>query len=71
MSEPMDTRTFACLSNSINVLDELASYTAPALALNHENPESEYLVSETANYAVVEKVDGRYRQIVRATDPRR
>jgi hypothetical protein len=42
-----------------------------ALALNHENPESEYLVSETANYAVVEKIDGRYRQIVRATDPRR
>jgi hypothetical protein len=42
-----------------------------ALALNHENPEAEYLVSETSNYAVVEKIDAPYRRIVRATDPRR
>lgn len=42
-----------------------------ALALNHENPEAEYLVSKTAGYAIVEKIDGRYRRIVRATDPRR
>jgi anti-anti-sigma regulatory factor len=42
-----------------------------ALALHHENPEAEYVVSETAEFAVVEKFDEPYRRIVRDTDPRR
>ena len=42
-----------------------------ALALNHQNREAEYLVSETASYALVEKIDEPYRRIARATDPRR
>jgi hypothetical protein len=42
-----------------------------AIAPNHENPEAEYVVKESADFAVVEKIDEPYRRIVRETDPRR
>lgn len=41
-----------------------------ALAVNHENPESEVVVSESARYAVVDKIEGVAMRIARDTDPR-
>jgi hypothetical protein len=41
-----------------------------AIALNHENPESELLVQECARYAVVDKIEGWGLRISRETDPR-
>ena len=40
------------------------------LALNHEDPEAERLVSENERYAVVEKVSGLAMRLARHTDPR-
>lgn len=42
-----------------------------AIALNHENPEIDVLVSEHDRFAVVDKFHGLGRKIARATDPRR
>lgn len=41
-----------------------------AIVPNHENPESEQVVSECARFAVIDKVEGWGLQIARATDPR-
>ena len=41
-----------------------------ALAPNHENPESEVVVSENARYAAVDKIEGAAMRIARDTDPR-
>jgi hypothetical protein len=40
------------------------------VALNHEDPEVERLVSENGRYAVVEKIFGSALRLSRATDPR-
>jgi hypothetical protein len=42
-----------------------------AIALDHENPEIDLLVSENARYATVDKVFAVGARIARATDPRR
>jgi hypothetical protein len=42
-----------------------------AIATNHENPESEFVVGENALFTVVEKITARARRIIRETDPRR
>jgi hypothetical protein len=42
-----------------------------ALALNHENPEMENVVSEFARYAVVQKFDSFAVRLARRSDPRR
>lgn len=42
-----------------------------ALALNHENPEMEHVVSECARYAVVEKFDVFAVRLAQESDPRR
>jgi hypothetical protein len=41
-----------------------------AIALNHENPESEQVRSECPRFAVVDKIEGCALRIARATDPR-
>jgi hypothetical protein len=42
-----------------------------AIALNHENPEIDLLLSENTRYATVEKFFGAGARIARETDPRR
>jgi hypothetical protein len=42
-----------------------------AIALDHENPESDAVVSENDRFAVVDKFYGAGMRIARATDPRR
>jgi hypothetical protein len=42
-----------------------------AIALNHENPEIDRLLSENERFATVEKFYGVPAKIARATDPRR
>lgn len=42
-----------------------------ALALNHENPEIDSLISENERYATIEKSFGAASRIARAADPRR
>jgi len=44
--------------------------TSFAVALNHENPESEQVCSECSRFAVIEKIEGSALRIARATDPR-
>jgi hypothetical protein len=41
-----------------------------AIALNHENPECEVVISECERYAVVDKIEGWGLRISRETDPR-
>jgi hypothetical protein len=41
-----------------------------AIALNHENPECEIVISECERYAIVDKIEGWGLRISRATDPR-
>ena len=41
-----------------------------AIALNHENPECEIVVSECDRFAVVDKIEGWGLRISRETDPR-
>jgi hypothetical protein len=41
-----------------------------AIALNHENPECEVVISECQRYAVVDKIEGWGLRISRETDPR-
>jgi hypothetical protein len=41
-----------------------------AVQLNHENPESEVVISETARFAVISKIEGHGLRIARASDPR-
>jgi hypothetical protein len=41
-----------------------------AIALNHENPECEIVITECARFAVVDKVTGWGLRISRETDPR-
>lgn len=41
-----------------------------AIALNHENPESEIVVEEHSRYAVIDKIEGWGLRISRETDPR-
>lgn len=41
-----------------------------ACALNHENPESEVVISETDRFAVIDKIVGWGLRISRETDPR-
>lgn len=51
--------------------DEVRAYAARfAIALDHENPEIEYLVRETPAFAVIEKV-GNPARVARVADPRR
>jgi hypothetical protein len=40
------------------------------VALNHENPECEIVVSECARFAVIDKIEGWGLRISRETDPR-
>ena len=79
---PLTVHTFVCECGDASCQEPIKLTTGEyeavrdyatrfALALNHQNPEAEYLVSETADYAVVEKIDEPYRRIVRASDPRR
>lgn len=42
-----------------------------AIARNHENPETEFVVCEHAKFTVVEKLTSNARRIIRETDPRR
>ena len=42
-----------------------------AIAVDHENPEIDRVVTENERYATVEKFYGAPMQIARATDPRR
>lgn len=42
-----------------------------AIALNHENPEIDSVISENERYAVVAKFNGSGARIARETDPRR
>lgn len=42
-----------------------------AIALNHENPEIDSVISENEGYAVVEKFGASGRRIARESDPRR
>ena len=42
-----------------------------ALAVNHENPEMEHVLTEFARYAVVEKFDVFAVRLARESDPRR
>jgi hypothetical protein len=42
-----------------------------ALALNHENPEMETVVTECARYAIVQKIDPFAVRLARERDPRR
>jgi hypothetical protein len=41
-----------------------------AIALNHENPESEIVISECERFAVIDKIVGWGLRISRETDPR-
>jgi hypothetical protein len=41
-----------------------------AITPNHENPESEVVISECARYAVIDKIEGWGLRISRETDPR-
>jgi hypothetical protein len=41
-----------------------------AIALNHENPESEIVIEECERFAVVDKIEGWGLRISRETDPR-
>lgn len=41
-----------------------------AIAVDHENPEIDQLVSECVGYSVVQKIAGRPARIARQTDPR-
>jgi hypothetical protein len=41
-----------------------------AVALHHENPESEVIISECPRYAVLDKIEGWGLRISRETDPR-
>jgi hypothetical protein len=41
-----------------------------AVVPNHENPESEHVISECSRFAVVDKIEGWDLRIARATDPR-
>jgi hypothetical protein len=41
-----------------------------AIAANHENPESELVISECERFAVVDKIEGWGLRISRETDPR-
>jgi hypothetical protein len=41
-----------------------------AIAVNHENPEAEVVISEGARFAVVDKIEGWGLRLARATDPR-
>jgi hypothetical protein len=67
-----DGRCDTLIKLSFHQYEAVRSYaTRFAITLNHENPEAEYVVSETAEFAVVEKIDEPYRRIVRETDPRR
>jgi hypothetical protein len=47
-----------------------ASPTRFAVVPNHENPESEVVISEGARFSVVDTVHGPGLEIARATDPR-
>ena len=42
-----------------------------AIALNHENPELDRLVSENERFAIVDKIGGFAARLARSTDPRR
>jgi hypothetical protein len=42
-----------------------------ALALNHENPEVDSLITENSRFATIEKSFGRAARIARASNPRR
>jgi hypothetical protein len=41
-----------------------------AVALDHENPECEQVISECSRFAVIDKIEGWGLRIARATDPR-
>jgi hypothetical protein len=52
--------------------EEVRGYaTRFAVALHHENPEIDQVVSEGGRYAVVQKIAGMPARIARQTDPRR
>lgn len=51
--------------------DVRASARLFAIAVNHENPEADRVVSENNRFAVVDRPFGPHYRIARATDPRR
>jgi 3,4-dihydroxy-2-butanone 4-phosphate synthase len=65
----------ACTSVITLSLDEYehvrAEATHFAIAVDHENPEIDRVVSENERFAVVEKFLAMAKQLARATDPRR
>jgi hypothetical protein len=42
-----------------------------AIALNHENPEIDRIITENERFATIEKFSGSAAMIARASDPRR
>jgi hypothetical protein len=75
------TMTFVCECGDASCVEEVQlsreEYEAVrsvsnrfAIALHHENPESEVVISESMRYAVVDKIAGVAMQIARDTDPR-
>ena len=47
-----------------------ATSNRSAVALNHENPESEVVICECERFAVIDKIEGWGLRISRETDPR-
>ena len=67
-----DAACEASISLTITEYEAVRAYaTRFAVALNHENPESEYVIGEHPGFTVVEKVTAIARRIIRETDPRR
>jgi hypothetical protein len=56
--------------NEVEYASVRSGSTRFAIALNHENPESEQVRSECPRFAVIEKIEGCALRIARATDPR-
>ena len=75
------TDTFVCECGDATCVQPISLTTAEyehvrsvathfVVAVNHEDPEVERLVSENGRYAVVEKIFGAGLRLARATDPR-
>jgi hypothetical protein len=80
-ASPAATATFVCecgdagCEQSIELTraeyEQVRSHsTYFAVRLHHENPESELVISETAAFAVISKIEGAALRIARSSDPR-
>ena len=62
----------APISLTIAEYEAVRAYaTRFVVAPNHEDPESDVLIGEHADFTVVEKITAMARRIIRETDPRR